>query len=372
MTDLETKIKALADAYYQGNEQTDDTEYDALIDRLRRENPNSALLPENQGIAGSDLKGVDKKYKLDITMGTLAKCNTDEQFKEWWSKHPHDYIVAESKIDGAGCYLHYENGEFKYARSRGDSEYGTDLTDKLLAVGIPTKLFNVLDGCVHYVEDGTIDIRGEVVMLRSVFDKYFKDQGFKNPRNTVSGVLGQKDTNKDILSKCTFIAYDLFDTSTDSKDIFHNDWYESKKLDFLKLNKFNVPEYKVNPSFEEVKAWKDSINTLKDEIPCDGVVIKQNKVSKEDLMRRTPLDNVAYKPNLQIAVTKVIGIDWTLKGRYMAPTAVVEPVELCGTTVQRASLSNINKMLELGIEIGSTVEIAKHGEIIPAIEKVIA
>lgn len=100
MTELEQKIQKYADDYYQGNEQISDAEYDALIDQLRKESPNSKLLPENQGIAGSDLKGVGKKYKLDITMGTLAKCNTDEQFKEWWSKHPHNDIVCETKLDG--------------------------------------------------------------------------------------------------------------------------------------------------------------------------------------------------------------------------------------------------------------------------------
>lgn len=410
MTDLEQKIQRYADVYYQGNEQIDDAEYDALIDQLRKESPKSALLPENQGIAGSDLKGIDKKYKLDITMGTLAKCNTDEQFEEWWSKHPHDDIIVESKIDGAGCYLHYENGEFKYARSRGDSEYGTDLTDKLYEIVVKPQCQNEKyhqydrndfptgredlkymiwnkDHTSSYipVKTGIIDIRGEVVMLRSTFNECFKDKGFKNPRSTVSGALGQKDLNKEILDKCVFIAYDVFD----SEGRF--DRTEEEKLNFLKTNCFNIPEYKYlkvisfnlekyaevakkdeEKNFKTIKDWKDSIDTNKAEIPCDGIVIKQNKVDKEDLMRHTPLNNVAYKPNLQIAITKVTDIDWTLKGRYLAPTAIVEPVELCGTTVKRASLSNINKMIESGIEIGSTVEIAKAGLIIPKILKVLS
>lgn len=358
MTNLEQKIKTLADAYYQGDEQISDEEYDALIDQLRRENPKSELLPENQGVTGSDIKGVDKKYKLPITMGTLAKCNTDAQMKEWWEKHPHSDIVCETKIDGAGTCIHYENGKFIYARSRGNSEYGTDLTEKLRAIGVPETLTEN--------PQFTGNIRGEVVMLRSVFDKYFKDKGLKNPRNTVSGALGQKEIDKDILSKCTFIAYDVFD---DNNQV---DYEELNKLVFLRNNHFTVPEYQVNPSFEAIKEWKDSINTKTAEIPCDGIVIKQNKVDKNDLARHTPLNNCAYKPSLQIAVTKVIDIEWNIQGRVYAPVAIVEPVELCGTTVQRASVANVNKMLELGIEIGSMVEIAKHGEIIPQIEKVVA
>lgn len=352
MTDLETKIKALADAYYQGDEQISDEEYDALIDQLRRQNPKSVLLPENQGIAGSDLKGIDKKYKLDITMGTLAKCNTDEQFKEWWSKHPHDDIVCELKIDGNGQMLHYENGKFIYARSRGDSEYGLDTTKIFDYVDIPKSISITFTG----------SIRGELVLKRSVWKEHFP--GTKNPRNAAAGLTGRLDS-KDA-KYLTFIAYDVFDNNDNV------DQTEENKLAFLYANNFNIPESKLNPTFDEIKAWKDRIDTNTAEIPCDGIVIKQNKTDKDDLMRHTPKNNVAYKPNLQIAVTKVIDVEWSLSGRYLSPVAIVEPVELEGTTVQRASVSNINKMLELGIEIGSMVEIKKSGLIIPQIVKVVA
>lgn len=392
MTALETRIKSLADAYYQGNEQISDEEYDALIDQLRRESPKSDLLPENQGITGSDLKGIDKKYKLPITMGTLAKCNTDEQFKVWWTKHPHDDIVVETKCDGAGVVLHYENGKFAYARSRGDSEYGTDLTDKAEAIGVPSQLclvhFNP-DGSklAKNIAGGSTDIRGEVIIKKTTFDEKYKGQ-FKNGRNMVSGLLGQKEVSP-ILKDCMFIAYDVFDNPGEGSSVRVDD-SEMSKLDFLIANEFNVPKYehyciyqrKEDKTVEEqgeeifnkIKEWKDSIDTSNpaDGIPCDGIVIKQNKVNKDDLMRHTPLNNVAYKPNLQIAVTKVVDIEWTLSGRYLSPVAIVEPVELCGTTVKRASLANINKMEELGIEIGSTVEITKRGEIIPKVMKVVA
>lgn len=392
MTALETKIKTLADAYYQGDEQISDEEYDALIDQLRRENPKSDLLPENQGVTGSDLKGIDKKYKLPITMGTLAKCNTDEQFKVWWIKHPHDDIVVETKCDGAGVVLHYENGEFAYARSRGDSEYGTDLTDKMKAIGVPGWLSLVhlnSDGSkwASNITDGSTDIRGEVIIKKMTFDEKYSGQ-FKNGRNMVSGLLGQKEVSP-MLKDCMFIAYDVFDNPIEGSSR-RIDKSEMSKLEFLMDNEFNVPkyehyyinQYKKDKTVEEqseeifnkIKEWKDNIDTSNPAggIPCDGIVIKQTKVDKDDLMRHTPLNNVAYKPNLQIAVTKVIDIEWSMSGRYFTPVAIVEPVELCGTTVQRASLANINKMEELGIEIGSTVEITKRGEIIPKVMKVVA
>lgn len=354
MTNLEQKIKTLADAYYQGDEQISDEEYDALIDQLRRENPKSELLPENQGVTGSDIKGVDKKYKLDITMGTLAKCNTDAQMKEWWEKHPHSDIICETKIDGNGQYLHYENGKLIYARSRGNSEYGLDTTEVFNKVSVPHQLTEN----PHF----TGNIRGELVLRRSVWKKNFPDT--KNPRNCAAGLVQRLDSED--VKYLDFIAYDVFD---DNNQV---DYEELNKLVFLQNNHFTVPEYQVNPSFEAIKEWKDSIDTANAEIPCDGIVIKQNKVDKDDLARHTPLNNVAYKPNLQIAVTKVIDIEWNIEGRVYAPVAILEPVELEGTTVQRASIANVNKMLEIGIEIGSMVEVKKSGTIIPQIEKVVA
>lgn len=97
MTELETKIKKYADAYYEGNELISDADYDTLIEQLRQENPNSELLDT---VVGDELKGVTKKYKLPITMGTLAKCRNESEFKEWYkSKGKKDYVI-ELKVDG--------------------------------------------------------------------------------------------------------------------------------------------------------------------------------------------------------------------------------------------------------------------------------
>lgn len=350
----EEQIKYYADQYYQGNEIIPDEEYDALIDQLRKENPKSKLLPENQGITGSDLKGIDKEYKLDISMGTLEKCNTDSQFKEWWSKHPHSDIVIQSKIDGCGTYLHYENGKFKYARSRGNGEYGLDLTDKLLAIGIPQQI---------NVDTGIINIRGEILLKRSIWKEHFSDT--KNPRNCVAGLMGRKDIDPKF-KYLTFIAYDVFDS--ENRNIDNS---ELNKIEFLKSNNFETPECKHNLSLEEIKKWKDSIDTVNSEIPADGVVIKQNKTDKNDLMRHTPLNNIAYKPNLQSAVSTIRKIIWQLQGRYLSPVAIIDPVELEGTTVQRASLANINKMNEKGVYVGAEAVVTKHGMIIPYIDLII-
>lgn len=346
MTELEERIKELSNAYYQGQELVSDSEYDALIKVLKEKQPDSELL--KRGVIGSDVKGISKKYKLEITMGTLEKCNSDEELKDWMKKHPHDDIVAELKIDGNGQYLRFENGKLAYVRSRGDGEYGEDSTDNVKKVpNIPHNIDKSFSG----------KIRGEVFMLRSVFDKDFSKDN-KNPRNTAAGIVKRLD-GKD-MDKLFFIAYDVFDDN----DVV--DKTEVGKLEFLEKNGFSIPEHLVNPTIEELIAWKNKLNP-NGEIPCDGIVIKQNKVNKDDLMRLTPMNNVAFKPNLQVGATEMIDIEWSMKGRFVSPVAILAPVELEGTTVQRASLSNLNIMRELGAEIGDTVLVEKRGLIIPKV-----
>lgn len=364
MTDLEQKIKNYADQYYQGNEQIPDEDYDALIDELRKENPESGLLPENQGIVGSDIKGISKKYKLPVTMGTLAKCNTDDQMKDWWDKHNHTDIVAELKIDGNGVLLEFDDGILVKAYSRGDGVFGEDRT---------VKVFNILNRN-NYPTSGNVArgfygwVRGEIYMKRSTFERYFKDTSYKNPRNLTAGILGRDD-----IKNCEYLNLIAYDVFTSSKNKIDNSMVETEqaKLNFLQNYGYEVPEYKINPDFEELKKWKDSLNTAKAEIPCDGIVIKQNKVNRDDLMRLTPENNVAYKPNLQKAVSTITAIKWQQQGRYLSPLAIIEPVELEGTTVVKASLANINKMNEKGVYVGAKVLVSKHGMIIPAIDSVL-
>lgn len=347
MTELEEKLIELANYYYEGNPQISDEEYDALVKKLKKENPNSELFNK---VVGTDVKGIDKKYKLPITMGTLDKCNSEEEMKSWWNKHPNNDLVASLKIDGNGAVLTYKDGKFVCAYSRGDGEYGQDYTDKILKISdIPTTLKDNFSG----------HIRGEIYMLRTVWEKNFKDQ--KNPRNTAAGILGKKDVED--CKYLNFIAYEVFD---DENKV---DKTEVDKFTFLMSNGFRVPEWYAKVTLDQLIDWKNKIDP-NDLIPCDGIVIRQNKVDKEDLMRKVPLNACALKPELQVGITTLIDIEWSMKGRYISPVAILEPVELEGTTVQRASLSNLNIMRELNVGIGDSVFVEKRGLIIPKIIKV--
>ena len=104
------------------------------------------------------------------------------------------------------------------------------------------------------------------------------------------------------------------------------------------------------------------------EYDIDGVVVKPEVIDYEDLKNRTPKNSCAIKFELDVAVTKIIGFEWSQSGKYFSPVAILEPVELNGTTVKRASCSNTKWLASREIEIGSKVKIVKRGEIIPHIE----
>lgn len=350
MTELEKKIQEAANAYYgDGSSPYSDEEFDAMMEELRHQNPSSPLL--NDGVQ-EELKGVGKKYKLAKTMGTLAKCMDEESFSQMWDLYCGDGkgVVVEYKIDGAGVLLEYRDGKLYQALSRGDTEYGEDITKN---VSLIPEVVKEIDGFNGY-------IRGEFFMQRSVFNVYFS-QTMKNPRNAAAGIIKRKD-GKDC-EKLSFIAYDLWGNKFDNE--------ETEKLYFLKEAGFNIPDYYTGLDKGYVIKLRNELIT-DGEIPYDGLVIKQRIVNQEDLMRKTPQRNFAFKPSPSIRITKVKDIIWQLSGELFSPVAIVEPVELCGTVVERASLSNINIMNQLGIYIGADVAIKKSGEIIPNIIEVVS
>lgn len=352
MTELELKIQMAANAYYKdGSSPYSDEEFDEMMEELKETQPDSELL--KNGVQ-EELKGVSKKYKLEHTMGTLTKCMDESSFIKMWNTHCKERdVVIQKKIDGAGVLLHYENGKLVQALSRGNTEYGEDLTENISKIQGEYPVVLNIDNFTGY-------IRGEFFMLRSVFDKYFKEAA-KNPRNMAAGIIKRKDGSD--CDKLSFIAYDLWDGVHDSKEI--------EKLEFLKNSGFKVPMWWSGCYPEDVIEIRNNLKT-EDEIPCDGLVIKQNIVNEEDLQRKTPMHNFAFKPSPSIRITKVKNIIWQLAGSYFSPVAIIEPVELCGTTVERASVANVNIMNELGIYIGASVAVKKAGEIIPSVVEVVS
>jgi DNA ligase (NAD+) len=145
---------------------------------------------------------------------------------------------------------------------------------------------------------------------------------------------------------------------------------EVQKLEFLSGNGFEIPEHAVVKNLTEAFAFRTSQYNNRENIEydIDGVVVKPEVIDYEDLKNRTPKNSCAIKFELDVAITTVLDIEWSQSGKYFNPVAIVEAVDLCGTTVKRASCSNANWLIKHGIEIGSKVKIVKRGEIIPHIE----
>lgn len=349
-------IPFLAQNYYNGNELTSDANYDVLVSTLAGINPKNPL--SANGLAASDDSGREKIPHALVT-GTQAKCKDMEEFREWYTSRPYGKYVLNSKVDGAGVELQYKNGSMCIAISRGDAFYGEDIT-------VSARKWNNLPGSIG---NFTGSIRGEFLLKETVFREKYADT-MRNARNASAGISKRLDGSGS--EDLSFIAYDVLNTANGELDVQFQTEFD--KMMWLEQVGFEVPDWCLVDSVSEVDAFRNKIyNARKNSIDygCDGIVVKQNVIDYDDLKRRTPTTQCAVKFKLDTAVTKLIAIEWSLSGSYLSPVGIVEPVELNETTVQRASLSNLNKMMELGIEIGKMVKIEKRGEIIPKIIEVV-
>lgn len=345
-------IPYLAQQYYDGNEITSDVKYDYLVAMLKEVNPKNPL--SANGLAAADDSGRVKLQHSLIT-GTQAKCKDMDEFRDWFNARPAGKYVLNSKVDGAGAELKYKDGKLDVAISRGDGYTGEDIT-------LSASQWNNLPSSIG---NFTGSIRGEFLLKEGVFRSKYADD-MRNARNASAGIAKRLDGSGS--EDLSFIAYDVLN---DNGVQFST---EFEKMQWLENVGFEVPDWCIVDNLIEVAAFRTKIYESRKktiDYGCDGIVVKQNEIDYDDLKRLTPLTQCAIKFVLDTAVTKIIDIEWSLSGSYLSPVAIVEPVELNETTVQRASLSNLNKMMELGIEIGKMVEIEKRGEIIPKITKVV-
>ena len=356
----ELLLKA-AEAYYNGQEIMTDSEYDAMINRLKEIDPTDPLCAN--GMAAADSNGDEKKINHTMTTGTLAKCANAEELKDWASKkNLKERYSLELKIDGSSMELQYVNGCFTRAITRGDGATGLDRTETLSLMNFPKSIDPSFTG----------SIRAEMVIYNSDFEAHFHDNA--NPRNAVAGVINRKFSTltkeqKEDLKYVHAICYDVMGKEFTT---------QSELMAWLEGEKFEVSPHitvegvdllsKANEIRENLR--KD-IASNKIKFNCDGVVIKADLIDRKDRQRKTPTRDVALKPELETAVSEIIDISWEMAGSTLSPVAIINPVQLEGTTVSRVSLSNMAKMMDLGIEIGKNVLVKKSGMIIPQIIKVL-
>ena len=350
--ELEVLIQKHQKAYYNGESEISDFEFDKLWDELKEIDPQNKILQK----VGAD-SVTFSKIKHVMPMGSQEKAANPEQFLSWAQKHVYDEYFVEYKLDGASLELQYNHGILVNAVTRGDGEIGDDITANAKKMqGVISSLY--LDGKLI---DFTGGIRGEVIMTHQVHKEKFPDKA--NCRNAANGLMKRKDgQGSEFLN---LIVYDALETNG---NVFFED--EEQKINWLNKCGFNVVPLKICKNPQEVILYRASVmeNRKQLDFDIDGLVVKERFINLDDAFRARPDRQIAFKFSLEEAVSVVRQIEWSISGVTYTPVAIFDEVELNGTKVQRASLANPDTLRDLGVQIGSRVVVVKRGEIIPKIE----
>lgn len=375
---LKEELNQHAYNYYALDKPTiTDAEYDQLYNELVKiEEVYPELITQDsptQRIGDQLLDGFTKVEHAE-PMYSLGNVFNEEELEAFMQRVQHqadaelEYMV-ECKIDGLAIALTYENGQFVRGATRGDGTVGEDITTNLRTIhSIPLKLREAV----------SVEVRGEAYMPKAVF-KSLNDQRdekglvpLANPRNAAAGGLRQINPKAVAERKLNAFFYGA---------VYNEDFMvESQAELFNQLSELGLrtnPLRRLCRSPQEVMSFISEIEEARHDLPyeIDGVVIKVNSVQTQSQLGYTvkaPRWATAYKFKADVQQTILREVEWTV-GRtgVVTPTAIMDPVSLAGTIVQRASLHNIDLIESLDVRIGDTVEIHKAGDIIPEILNVV-
>lgn len=382
----EERIKSLreqivyhSDRYYnQDNPEISDYDFDMLMQELKKlekEHP-QLVTPDSptQKVGGTAKRTAGVLVRHNVPMLSLQDVFSKEEiydFVEQMREQLEDpEFVVEYKIDGLSMSLRYENGELALAETRGDGiNFGEDVTANAKVISDVKKK---LKDAPEYLE-----IRGEVYMKNAAFDAVNERQEllgkkpFANPRNCAAGTLRQLDsavTKKRDLSLFIFNIQEVRGMQFKT----HTEGYEYLKKQGITV----IEDYRVCKTADEV--W-DAITAIGENrgnlaYDIDGAVVKINRYADREKLGATskvPRWAIAYKYPPEEKETKLLDIELSVgrTGR-ITPTAIFEPIRLCGTSVSRATLHNQDFIDDLDIGIGDTIVVYKSGEIIPKVKEV--
>ena len=296
-------------------------------------------------------------------------------------------MSIEPKIDGSGVVLYYDNGELQYALTRGNGYIGNDITANVKTIrNIPLK--------ISYT--GKVAVRGEIYITTKDFEEYNKNYGdnrYANPRNLASGCSRRLKSSEVAECPLRIFVYECFPEN----QIFSS---HLENMIFMKENGLPVNSYfgfftsqNINEELRDKinRAFPDStIGNLKNAVEyllkfsqirktldydIDGLVIKVNDIALREKLGMTehhPRWAIAYKFDAPTAQTILKGVTFQVgRGGRITPVALLQPVELAGSVISRATLHNEDYIQMLGINIGDTVNISKRGDVIPAVEEVV-
>lgn len=376
--ELRLQLDRYSHEYYVLDKPTvTDAEYDRLYHELLGLEEQYPELISNdsptQRVGGTILPGFEKVIH-EIPMLSLGNAFNETDLKEFDRRNrkltdKNIQYICELKIDGLAISLKYEKGRLVQAATRGDGTVGENVTQNVRTIkSVPLRL----------KEPYSIEVRGECYMPKNSFVKLNQERDeagkdvFANPRNAAAGGLRNldpKETAKRNLNTFLYTVADFGEIQAESQSEALN------QLDTLGLRTNH--ERRVFDSIEEVWQYVQDFQEKRADLPydIDGIVIKVNDFSAQEELGFTvkaPRWAIAYKFPAEEAYTVLHDIEWTV-GRtgVVTPTAIMDPVRLAGTTVQRASLHNEDLIKARDIRLHDTVVVHKAGDIIPEVTRVL-
>lgn len=360
---LAKKLQAAKEAYYNAEPIMTDAAFDALEDELRKLDPHHPVLA--QVGAKPTVKPVKQangaawvKVRHSVPMGSLYKAQVQVELAAWYKGLPRKpALVVSDKLDGLSVSCRYEKGKLVQAATRGDGEYGEDITRNVVQMkGVPS---NIPGFSGH--------LRGEIIVKNSDFARYFP--GEANPRNTAAGKA--KSLNGDRCNRLTVLFYQVLPSGGPMP---------TKMAEFRFLESIpgvetpSVYECKDIPTVENV--YQKYITKARKELDyeIDGLVVEvdDNFLALEIGGGAKPDYARAYKFPHGTGEAVLRSVEWQVgpTGR-ITPVAVFSPVQIAGASIERASLATEGRVLELGLRAGSRVLVARRNDVIPRIEEVI-
>ena len=379
LNSLKQLVEYHSDLYYnQNRNEISDYEYDMLMQQIKNiESQFPQLITEDsptqkvQGFANSTFEKVTHQVKMESLLDAFSYEELRDFDNRVKSVAPDAKYVVETKIDGLSMSLEYVDGVFTRGSTRGDGVVGEDVTQNLATIkSIPKKIKNA---------PKFLELRGEVYMPKDVFLKLVKqqeDEGkkpFKNPRNAASGSVRQKDSRITAERELDIFIFNIQQISDEYKLTGHKE-----SLDLIKSFGFKVsPRYNLYNNIDDVIGEIENIGNMRGQFSfeIDGAVVKVDDFETRREMGSTnkyPRWAIAYKypPEEKATILKDIEISVGRTG-VLTPTAVFEPVQLAGTSVQRAVLHNQDFIDEKQINIGDEILVRKAGDIIPEVVKLV-
>ena len=364
------------DYYVEDNPQISDTEYDTLykqLEKLEQEYPEFILDNSPTQRVGdvvlSEFEKVTHKIpmlSLSNTFSTEDLRDFDNRIKKIVADRKIEYI-CELKIDGLAISINYEDGKLISAATRGDGTVGEEVTDNIKTIfSIPKTLKT----------KKSFEVRGEVYLPKKSFELLNKEREennevlFANPRNAAAGSLRQLDSKITAKRRLSAFIY----------SVVGDENINSQKMALTVAADLGLP---VNPNFKLCKTIDEVVDYImyweehKQDLPyeIDGIVIKVNSYSLQEEIgstQKSPRWATAYKFPEEELATKLLDIELSV-GRtgIITPVAVLNPINISGSTVSKASLHNKDIIDELDIHIGDMVVVKKAGEIIPKVVRVV-